>query len=160
MSIDKRAIWHESGHSVVALSVGFSAADIVHRYGNLECTHIPAQCSEVSLHKRYIVLASGAASEKLQFGDYGPGGSSADAARILELGGTTIDDYLPEAVEILAAHKRELEMMAEQLGEKWDKSIYTGRPNPFVVMPAAEVDAVHNAANSTGGARPSQAQSF
>lgn len=151
MSIDERAIWHEAGHSVVALIVGLPAADIWYKNGNFECTHVRPQCSGVSLHQLYIVLAAGAASEKLGLvGDYNTNGSSADAARISELGGTAIEDYLPEALEILAAHRRELELLGEEFEKKWCQSIFTGRPNPFLVMSAGEVDAIHKATTSQG----------
>jgi hypothetical protein len=77
------------------------------------------------------------------FDNYCPKGSSADSDRISELGGTAIDDYLPEAIEILAAHRQELGMMSEELERKWCESLFTGRPNPFEVMSSEEVDAVH-----------------
>jgi len=149
MSIDERAIWHEAGHSVVALSVGLPAADIWYKNGNFECTHLRPQCYGISLNQLYVVLAAGAAAEKLRFaGDYNTSGSSADAARISELGGTTIEDYLPEALEILAARRRELELMAGELGKRWCQSIFTGRPNPFLVMSAGEVAAVREETTS------------
>ena len=146
MSIGERGIWHESGHSVVALSLGSPAADIWFKNGNFEATHNIAHYPEVSLHHIYAVLAAGAASEKLKFGDYNLAGSSADAARISELGGTTIEDYLPEATEILEAHRHELEMMVGELRSKYAQSFLNERPNPFRVMSAEEVDAIHKAA--------------
>lgn len=139
MSIDERAIWHEAGHAVVALSAGLRAADIWYKNGNFECTH---QCSG---RHRYLVLAAGAASEKLMFNDYNTKGSSADAERIMKLGGS-IDHYLPEALELLAAHKRELELMYEELGKKWCQSAFSGRPNPLKVMSAEEIEDIHKAA--------------
>lgn len=72
MSIGERGIWHESGHSVVALNLRFPAADIWFKNHNLEATHdrfdgmLPRDC--------YLLLAAGAASEKLKFGDYNPEG--------------------------------------------------------------------------------------
>ena len=45
----------------------------------------------------------------------------------MKLGGS-IDHYLPEALELLAAHKRELELMYEELGKKWCQSAFSGRP--------------------------------
>jgi hypothetical protein len=103
------------------------------------------------LHQLYIVLAAGAASEKLRFvGDYNTKGSSADAARISELGGTSIEDYLSEALEILAAHKWELQSMGEELERKWCQSAFAGRPNPFLVMSVEEVDAIHRSKHERG----------
>jgi len=147
MSIDERAIWHEAGHPVVALSLGLRAADIWYKNGNFECTH--TQCSGISpQHIIYTVLVAGAASEKLRFNGYNAKGSSADAERIIKLGGTSIDDYLPDALELLAAHQRELELMAEELGKKWCQSAFSGRPNPFKVMSAEEIEGIHQSCDS------------
>jgi hypothetical protein len=147
VSIDERAIWHESGHSVVALNLGFAPADIMFKNGNLEATH--ARFPEMLLHHYCLVQAAGAASEKLKFGGYNPEGSSADAARIAELGVATIEDYLQEAVGILEAHWRELELIAEELGNKYAQSLLNGRPSLLRLMSAGEVDAVHKAAATT-----------
>jgi hypothetical protein len=141
----ERAIWHEAGHAVVALSISLAAADIWYKNGNFEATYGLAQRSRVPLHHIYTVLAAGAASEKLKFDDYDTKGSSADATRISDLGGVTIENYLPEALKILGVHRRELEGMARELQAKWAQSLFTGRPNPFRVMLAEEVDAVYKA---------------
>ena len=143
MSIGERGIWHESGHAVVALCRGFSAADIWFKNGNLEASH--ARFPGMLQRACFLLAAAGAASEKLKFGDYDPKASSADAVRISELEGTTIEDYLPEAIEILEKHKQELELMAGELAKKWNQSLFSGRPNPLRLMSADEVNAIHSA---------------
>jgi hypothetical protein len=57
---------------------------------------------------------------------------------------TQLSDYLLEATEILAARRQELESIVKELQKKWQGSIFTGRPNPFKVMSAEEIDAIHN----------------
>jgi hypothetical protein len=146
--IDERAIWHEAGHPVVALNLGLRAADIWYKNGNFECTH--AQCSGQHI---CIVLAAGAASEKLRFNGYSTKGSSADAERIIELGGS-IDEYLPEALELLAAYRRELELMAEELGKNWCQSAFSGRPNPFKLMSTEEIEGIHKKLSVGGNGIP------
>jgi hypothetical protein len=143
ISMDARAIWHEAAHSVVALRFDFPAADILWENGNFKCTHTGRP--GISLRHVYIVLAAGAAAEELEFGgNYNPRGSSADSASISKFGGARIEDYLLEATEILAARRQELESIVKELQKKWQGSIFTGRPNPFKVMSAEEIDAIHN----------------
>ena len=145
MSIDERAIWHESGHAVVALSLGFPSADILFKNGNLEATHVFARVSEVPTRRVCVLLTAGAAAEKLIFGGYSPAGSSADAARISELGGTMIEDYLAEATGVLEAHRPELQSVFQGLRESYTRRLLGGRPSVCVLMSAEEVVAAYGA---------------
>jgi len=103
--------------------------------------HHQAAQSEKGRHDCCVLLAAGVAAEEIIYGedDFDRVGCSADADRISNLGGGSIEAYVPEAREILIANRAKFDLLSKTLLAKYVGTYFSGQPSDFVLMSAKEI---------------------
>jgi hypothetical protein len=116
-----RAICHEAGHTVVGLHFGFhiDKVEISEGRSNVKCADL--ESSERSANERFVFLAGGIAGEKFfdPSSDYCREAASCDQSMITKLGGRSIEEYLPEALDTVRSHEKVLGVLRTQMTKRW-----------------------------------------
>jgi hypothetical protein len=97
-------ICHEAGHVTTALHLGFRV-DGIEIFQGKPRTMCDLYAADRTNEERYVFLAGGIAGETSDFRNYDRAACGDDQARISELGGGSIETYLPAASGIIKAHK-------------------------------------------------------
>ena len=113
----KRAICHEAGHVVAALHLGLRVERIEVHQGIPRSLIVMDRTREMK-----VVLASGVAAERLEFGDHDDKGSADDQKKISECGGGAIESYLDEACSIIRLNEPCFSRLRERLTLKWTEN--------------------------------------
>ena len=136
---------HEAGHALVALCLEFQVEriEVLHGLPTTVCNlDSPQRTSE----ERYLVLAGGAASEVLSFGNYCRETSKRDQEMIAERGGGDIEYYLPEAQRIIGSNESCFIRFADHLALAWlvaaAEATFTSDPDSYVVLSQTEIERI------------------
>lgn len=140
-------ICHEAGHVTTALHVGFRVEGIEIFQGKPR-TMCDLYAVERTNEERYVFLAGGIAGEVSDFRNYDRGGCGDDQARISELGGSSIETYLPAASKVINAHKGSFDEMKKKITirmlERRMEGMLVGSSNTFKVLPPCEIQRIWN----------------
>ena len=111
-----RACIHEAGHTVVALHFGFEvlAIQVVDRK-----PEVKVSVDQMSPQERFIFLAAGAAGECSRFKNYDQQGAAKDQQEIEKYRGSSITNYLADALEIVSANEDRLNNFFKRLVWNW-----------------------------------------
>lgn len=110
----RRASFHEAGHAVVGLHLGFLIAGIEVAQGRL-CTMCDLDSGERTDADRFVFLAGGIAGEKSEFATYDFDGCKDDQAKVSERGGASIETYLAEAAKIIRLNKEAFDQLRKKI---------------------------------------------
>jgi hypothetical protein len=140
-----RASYHESGHCIVALHLGFAVEGI-----GLERGYARTMCNldaaDRTNNERYILLAGGVAAEKLGLKTYDVSGCRKDQEQITNRGGALLEDYLPAATSILQSHAQSLCELRKQvfarLVEESLTSAMTGETRTFTLIAKGQIEQI------------------
>ncbi len=140
-------ICHEAGHVITALHLGFRV-DGIEIFQGKPRTMCDLYAAERINEERYVFLASGIAGETCDFRNYDRAACGDDQARISELGGGSIETYLPAASEIINAHKGSFNELKKKITirilERRMEGMIVGSGNTFKVLPPAEIERIWN----------------
>jgi hypothetical protein len=143
----ERWICHEAGHVITALHLGFRV-DSIEIFQGKPRTMCDVYAAERTNEERYLFLAGGIAGETCDFRNYDRTACGDDQAKISELGGESIETYLPAASEIINAHKGSFHELKKKITfrmlERRMVGMVLGSGNTFSVLPRAEIERVWN----------------
>jgi hypothetical protein len=114
----KRAICHEAGHTVVAMHLSFRVEriEVSERLPRVICD-LPVQRTQ---RDRCVFLAGGIAGElSCGYASYHPLACRRDQSQISEIGGGSIEVYLPEALDILRSEKTFFCELRKKMTHAW-----------------------------------------
>jgi len=136
--------WHESGHIVVGLHLGFvieSVRAIEGKIGTMCRLDDPARTNE----ERYLFLAGGIAGEKHGTGSFESEPSKSDQAQIKEFGGDQIEMYLTPALEIVSAYDKCVRQFQKVITIKLIErtmEMSFGGTDSFTILPQVQIDQI------------------
>jgi hypothetical protein len=142
-----RAICHEAGHTVVALSLGFYVERIEVSKGlpNVKCE---LGSPKRTAKERFAFLAGGIAGERFFYPTthYDHVAAQNDQTLITQLGGGFIEAYMPEALEILRSNQRPLVLFRERLTAAWaaasTEATFAEDPDSFELLTREEIEGI------------------
>ena len=143
----KRAICHEAGHAVVALHLGFRVEKIEVSKGlpRAVCDLAPQRTPE----DRCILLAGGIAGELCcGHANYDQEACRSDQSGISEIGGSSIEDYLPQAKGILRSREALFCEFRKETTRAWVEgealSAFGPDPNSFEILSEQKIAEIWN----------------
>lgn len=138
----KRAIGHEAGHGAIALHLGFRVEKIEVSKGlpRVVCDLDPQRTPEDGC----ILLAGGIAGELCcAHANYDQEACRSDQSRISEIGGSSIEDYLPPATGILWSKEALFCELRKEITRAWVEgeaaSAFGPDPNSFEILSEREI---------------------
>jgi hypothetical protein len=140
----KHPTWHEAGHVVVGLHLGFvieSVAAIQGKLGTMCQLEDPARPNE----ERCLFLAGGIAGEKYGTGSFEPEPSRKDQERITEFGGAQIETYLTPAIEIVSSYDEGVRQFQKAITIKVIErtmEMSFGGTNSFTILPHVDIERI------------------
>jgi hypothetical protein len=142
----KRPSCHESGHTIVGLSLGFHIAGIDVFEGRLRTICVDLDAQDKTDMDRFIFLAGGIAGEKVGIGNFDRSGCRDDQQKITDRGGKVIDTYLVDASRIIESSKARFEELKKQIVVKMiTKSMemaISGTGNSFRLISGDEIQRI------------------
>lgn len=143
----KRAICHEAGHAVVALHLGFRVERIEVSKGlpTVVCDLAPQRTQE----DRCILFAGGIAGElSCGYASYDQEACRSDQSRISEIGGGSIENYLPQASGLLRSGEAFFCELRKEMTRAWVEaegaSVFGSDPNSFEILSEQEIADIWN----------------
>jgi hypothetical protein len=133
--------WHEAGHVVVGLHLGFLIESVKAVQGKLGTVcHLNSQ--ERTNEERYEFLTGGIAGEQYGIGNYESDPCRRDQEQIVEFGGGLIETYLPAALEIVSQYDRcirqfQKEIMMKTVARTMEMSF--GGTNSFIILTQSNI---------------------
>jgi hypothetical protein len=147
----KCAIYHEAGHAVVALHLGFNVDQIEAFEGFLR-TICELDAADRTDEERYLVLAAGIAAETISFGRYDTTPCQDDQRQITARKGNAIIQYVPAATDVIKANencfvqlRRKITM--QLIAKNMERSI-AGGGNSFCILNRDEIQQVWSTCGS------------
>ena len=134
---EKHAIFHEAGHAVVALHIGFlvEKIDVFQGFFRTMCD---LDATDRTDEERYVFLAAGISAETIGLGSYCATACQDDQNKISDRKGYSIDTYVPAATQILESNKNCFEELRRRIAtqlisKKMERSI-AGGGNSFCIL--------------------------